>query len=251
MEKDTNWTSGEDGEAKIAVLFDFDGVEGLATNENNKWHSALIKTDETTSMGNFVQLGNGEAIMSESGGWDDNNFAFEFWCGSWDNPQNVTSGDGIALNNLVDFSDYANMSLKFEMYIPTSNPWSAGAMQICFEGYDKVTISGNPIEGWSGSVAAANAYAFNGEQNNLGDYGRALYRPWETSGSYDTADKWITVTIPITDFKYTKDGGAAPTMPSSVADFASLTMFVVGGGLNGTECTPIIKIDNIRVVPNK
>jgi len=124
-------------------------------------------------------------------------------------------------------------------------------MQICFEGYDKVTISGNPIEGWSGSVAAANAYAFNGEQNNLGDYGRALYRPWETSGSYDTADKWITVTIPITDFKYTKDGGAAPTMPSSVADFASLTMFVVGGGLNGTECTPIIKIDNIRVVPNK
>jgi len=26
MEKDTNWTSGEDGEAKIAVLFDFDGV---------------------------------------------------------------------------------------------------------------------------------------------------------------------------------------------------------------------------------
>ena len=81
------------------------------------------------------------------GGWDDSNFAFEYWCGSWDTPQNVTSGQGMALHNLVNFKDFANMSLKFEMCIPSSNPWSAGAMQICFEGYDKVTLSGNPIDG--------------------------------------------------------------------------------------------------------
>ena len=36
-----------------------------------------------------MQLGNGTAIMSEDGGWDDSNFAFEYWCGSWDTPQNV------------------------------------------------------------------------------------------------------------------------------------------------------------------
>ena len=48
-------------------------------------------------------------------------------------------------------------------------------MQICFAGYDKVTLSGNPIEGFDGVVAGANAKVFNGE-DGLGTYGRALYR---------------------------------------------------------------------------
>jgi hypothetical protein len=34
-------------------------------------------------------------------------------------------------------------------------------------------------------------------------------------------------------------------------DFASLTIFIVGGGVNGTECNPYIMIDNIRAIPNK
>lgn len=142
------------------------------------------------------------------------------------------------------------MALKFEMYIPTSNPWSAGAMQICFAGYDKVTLSSNPIEGFDGVVAGANAKVFNGE-DGLGAYGRALYRPWMDTGSYDTGDKWVTVTVPISNFTLDRLGAAAESVPSSPGDFASLTFFVVGGGVNGTECTPIIKLDNIRAVPNK
>ena len=162
----------------------------------------------------------------------------------------MTSGDGVALNQLVDFTNYKNMSLKFEMYIPTSNPWTAGAMQIAFEGYDKVTLSGNPIEGYTGTVAGANAKVFNNEDGKSGAWGRAMYRPWTETGSYDTGNKWVTVTIPLTSFTLDNKGATTSQVPSSAADFASLTMFVYGGGVNGTECKPIIKIDNIRVVPN-
>ena len=61
----------------------------------------------------------------------------------------------------------------------------------------------------------------------------------------------MTVTVPISEFTYNKDGGAATMSMGSYKDFASLTMFVLGGGVAGTKCTPIIKIDNIRAVPAK
>ena len=77
-----------------------------------------------------------------------------------------------------------------------------------------------------------------------------MYRPWTETGSYDTGNKWVTVTIPLTSFTLDNKGATTSQVPSSAADFASLTMFVYGGGVNGTECKPIIKIDNIRVVPN-
>lgn len=230
------------------MMFEFDGLTGLT---NHGWHPQAILSDGGIT-GNYVQLGDGETTMSEDGGWNDGKFAFEYWCGSWDTPQNVTSGDGIALHNLVDFSDFKNMSLKFEMCIPSAYPWSAGAMQIAFEGYDRVTLSGNPIEGYD-SVAGANAYVFNGEAGDNGLWGRAMYRPWLSAdgGSFHTDDKWITVTIPLTSFNYDRLGEVTDLVPSKPEDFASLTFFVVGGGVNGVECTPIIKIDNIRAVPNR
>ena len=233
------------------LLFNFDTPwDGVNVLGNHGWHNRDIISDETSLSGNFVQLGNGSATMSEDGGWDDSNFSFEYWCGSWDTPQKMTSGDGVALNQLVDFKNFKNMALKFEMYIPTSNPWCAGAMQIAFEGYDLVTLSGNPIDGYSGTVAGANAKIFNGDDGK-GDWGRAMYRPWTTTGSYDTGNKWVTVTIPLSSMTLDSKGATTDKGPSTAADFASLTIFVTGGGINGKECKPIIKIDNIRVVPNK
>lgn len=233
------------------LLFDFDTPwDNSNVLGNHGWHARDILSDETSLSGNFVQLGNGSAKMTESGDWDDSNFSFEYWCGSWDTPQNITSGDGVALFNVVDFSNWENMSLKFEMYIPSAYPWSAGAMQICFEGIDKVTLSGNPVDGFD-NVAGANAWVFNGEDADFGAWGRAMYRPWATTGTYNTADRWETVTIPLTDFKFDRTGLITSSTFKSEKDFASLTFFVLGGGVNGTECTPIIKIDNIRVVPNK
>lgn len=232
------------------MMFEFDGLTGLG---NHGWHNREITTGDDAISGNYLVLGDADTKMSADGAWNDGKYAFEYWCGSWDTPQNVTSGDGIALHNLVDFSDFKNMALKFEMLIPSSNAWSAGAMQIAFEGYDKVTLSGNPIDGYDGTVRGANAIIFNGDEAAMGAWGRAMYRPWLSAegGSFHTDDKWITVTIPLSSFNLDRMGAATDSVPSSPADFASLTIFVVGGGINGTECYPIIKIDNIRAVPNR
>lgn len=233
------------------MLFDFDddGDAALATNASNCWHAREIKTDDTAIDGNYLQLGDGSTTLNATADWNDGLYAFEYWCGTWDTPQNISSGAGIALFNLADFSDYQNMALKFEMCIPASNPWMAGAMQIAFQPVSQVTVSGNAIDGFD-AVAGANAGAFNGD-NGLGGWGRALYRPWVSTGSYDTAGKWVTVTVPMSDFTYNKDGAGATKQFSSEHDFASLTMFVVGGGVAGKECAPVIKIDNIRAVPAK
>ena len=242
------------------MLFDFDTPwDGTNVLGNHGWHPRDIKKDDFSLKGNYVQLGNGTATMSEAGDWADSDFAFEYWAGSWDDPQHVTSGDGVALFHIADFTHYENMSLKFEMYIPSSNPWCAGAMQIAFMGYDKVTLNGDAggpgkavDDGYTGYVSGPNAFVFNGEGSKKeGEWGRAMYRPWQTTGSYDTGDKWVTVTVPLSSFNLDRTGASTSTVPSKPSDFASLTMFVVGGGVNGTECKPIIKIDNIRVVPNK
>lgn len=237
------------------MMFDFDGVTGLG---NHGWHPQVIEEDETSLSGKFLRLGDPAVTLSEDASWDDGHFSFEYWAGSWDTPQNITSGEGIALFNLVDFKKYENMALKFELSIPAANPWKAGAMQVCFEGFDKVSIAGDsgsltggyPIDGYE-VVAGANAFVFNNEKGDLGSWGRALYRPWASTGSYDTSGKWITVTLPINSFTFDKDGKKTDNLFSSYKDFASLSIFVLGGGVTGTECQPVIKIDNIRAVPNE
>ncbi|MFT3740949.1 MAG: glycan-binding surface protein [Breznakibacter sp.] len=217
------------------ILFDFDGLTGLG---NHGWHNRDILADATSITGNFVQLGNGSAIMSEEGGWDDSQFSFEYWCGDWNNPQ-LFEGTDIRLTDLVDFSDWKNMALKFELYIPTTSSWSAGAMQLIFAGTDLVTLGGG------GGYPAANNTFFQG--NVLP---RGIYRPWESTGSFNTDNQWITVTVPFSDFIYGIDGSAA-TGSLSADSFASFTLFVVTGGIKGVECTPIFKVDNIRAVPYK
>ncbi len=238
------------------TLFNFD--EGL---QWQGWHARDIINDDWSFAGNYMQLGNGDAIMSEDGGWDDSNFSFEYWAGSWDTPQNITSGQGAALYNVADFSKPEKMALKFEMCIPSTNPWAAGAMQVCFQGLTQLSLSSNPISGISDPLPGAQAWAFNGEvgadfkdrESDWTDWGRYLYRPWQNAekGEYHTDGKWITVTLPISQFRYTAKGTGAGKTPSKREDFASLTMFVVSGGVNGKECQPIIKIDNIRAVINE
>lgn len=218
------------------MLFDFDGKTGLDF-AGNCWHAHAAQSDEWSLSGNYVQLGDPETTMDETGGWNDNAYALEYWPGSWDLGLNSfpSEGQGMLLNDLVNFSDYENMCLKFEMCIPSANPWSAGAMQLIFAPYSAVQLT------------AANNTFFHESPDMLP---RALYRPWQSTGSYDTADQWVTVTVPFSAFSFTFEGG--PSGGSLTADhFASLTIFVVSGGLNGTECQPVIKIDNIRAVPLK
>lgn len=251
------------------LLFDFDtpvkGTDFVLGSIKSGWHDFLRVNDEWSLSGTYMQLGDGEAVMSEDGGWDDSHFSFEYWCGSWDDPQVIdraSASTNIALYYVQDFTKWENLDLKFEMCIPSSNAWKAGSMQIAFQGIDQITLSGNPVAGYP-SAAGPQAWIFNGEwpgnpndknvTYDISKFGRALYRPWASakSGSFDTGNEWITVRVPLKDFAYTNTGGAAEKFFSSYKDFASFNIFVVSGGLKGKECYPIIKIDNIRVIPNK
>lgn len=227
------------------MMFDFD----TALNPQG-WNGHAATTDDTALSGNFYALGDGSAIMNDST-WDDKQFWLCYWCGDWNTPQNITSGPGIALFNYVDFTDFENMSLKFEMMIPKNNPWGAGAMQIIFEGIDRITMSGNPIDGYD-KVGGATNQQFS-DKEGLGKYGRAMYRPWVQAdgGLYHTEDQWITVEIPFTEFKYDMTGAETKELMTSAANFGSMTLFVNGGGTSGVECVPVIKLDNIRAVPNR
>ena len=226
------------------MLFNFDDDPHPA---NHGWHAQVIESDETAISGNFLRLGSPDVTMDAAGGWNDANFSFEYWPGDWDDP--VSYADSPRLTDFVNFADWKNMALKFELYIPTSNPWSAGAMQIIIGGVDVVTDGAAGAVDIDGNVTAgANNTFISGD--GVDPAPRALYVPWKATGSFDTGNKWVTVTIPYTDFAYGPDGS-----PNSVEitpnSFTSLTIFVWSGGVTGTDCQPVIKIDNLRAVPYK
>ena len=229
------------------ILFDFDtpNAKTGAVLGNHGWHAMVIETDDTALSGKFLRLGDPSVTLDADGAWDDGHFSFEYWPGNWQDPEDY-QGDGVRLTDLTDFSDYSNMSYKFEMYIPKANPWMSGAMQIIVGGVDKISQGNAGVKDiYGNTLGGCNNTYFNNDV-----LPRGIYRPWEATGSYDTADEWITVTIPISEFKYGFSGGAA-TGSLNANDFSSFGIFVVSGGISGTECQPVIKIDNIRAVPNK
>jgi hypothetical protein len=91
-------------------------------------------------------------------------------------------------------------------------------------------------------------YSLSGTNSYIADskVPRGLWRPWTKTDSYKTSG-WITVSIPLTEFKYAGDGSICSN--ALTADMISgLTFFVWHGGVDGVDCTPTICIDNIRVV---
>jgi hypothetical protein len=77
----------------------------------------------------------------------------------------------------------------------------------------------------------------------------ARWRPW-ASGPYKT-DGWITVSIPLTEFKYGKDdpddGNAGNKKIENLSSLTNVTMMLFGPA-NGPN--PVhIAIDNVRIVP--
>ena len=236
------------------MLFDFDTPwkEGGDVLGNNGWHNRTITSDGTSLSGNYMVLG--ETAMGSDGGWNDGNFSFEYWPGSWQDPETYSSRP--RMQDLADFSDWKNMSLKFEMCIPKDNGWSAAPMQIYFGSVTQVSNGAAGVKDIYGNVLAGANNTFFHEQGKLA---RALYMPWQNTDdkTYNTEGKWVTVTIPLADFVYDYDGNKGLSY-TGVNDFSAFNIFVVKGAYNdasvlptGVDCNPIIKIDNIRVVPNK
>lgn len=191
--------------------------------------------------GNYVELKSAN-VLDESGAWNED-YKIDFWCGNWNgDPMSVTSGPGTPICYVVDFTDFKNMALKFEICIPKSNPWSSGAMQLIF------TNSKNAAnDSWQN-----NTFVHSSASDPAGlDLCRGLWRPWESTGEFHTDDKWITVTVPFSEFIYNSDGTPGLVPLEKPEDFASFVIWAWSGGVNGKECNPIFRIDNIRAVPVK
>ncbi|HIX26573.1 MAG TPA: hypothetical protein H9859_02895 [Candidatus Barnesiella excrementigallinarum] len=155
--------------------------------------------------------------------WDDTNFGYERWT------YRETDPDFFDASNLADYV------LKFEVNIP--DPWSCCAFQIVFTGAEDV---------WMNWQETSNGGNPNNAYLSSSTYPRALWLPWTETGSY-TTDGWITVTIPMSDFKYNGTGGSVAV--NGPGHYSGITLFVgSSGGVMGTACTPTFHIDNVRVV---
>ena len=218
------------------LITDFDGGTDVVP---QGWNFSGTYSSEGGIMGNYVELKSASA-MTPDGGWNED-FKIDFWCGNWNgDPMGITSGPGVPICNIIDFSNWQNMALKFELYIPSSNPWMAGAMQLIFCSADRAAN-----DSWQN-----NTFLHTSADGGL-DLCRGLYRPWEATGSFDTGDKWITVTVPFSEFTYNANGTSGAVPLQKPEDFATFVIWPWNGGVAGAECTPVFRIDNLRAVPAK
>lgn len=230
------------------LLFDFDGTYGLYT-VNHGWHEVPLAEGGLNGSMCLMLDGSGETFSADGGDWHDGKCHFEYWAGNWQNPETYGTWDGRRLCDILDFSDFSNMTLKFEINIDPAHAWTGCPMQIIFSDVTLVSNGEAGVEDIYGNIlGGCNNTYFNNADVSLPRY---LWRPWAATGSYDTGGKWQTVSFPLSAFTMFWDGTAAggTLTPES---FANLELFFAGGSASeGTPCSPVVKIDNIRVVPNK
>lgn len=223
------------------ILFDWDGNYEGALAAGNSWNGDNEKKGQILASvpsvdGKYMVMG--PATLS-GGQWQTPG---EYLMMYWPDP-NATEGC-VPLYNLPQFKkmleDYKieELALKFEVYVPTSNPWMAEGMQIRFTSLDEVSMSNQTQD-----------YIWNDDESHEeGKAPRGVWVPWEETGSYDTNNQWVTVTLKMSEFNKLVSGLASDT-EFTQDRFAGLSIFLRGGGVDGKECEPIICMDNIRVVP--
>lgn len=223
------------------ILFDWDGKYEGALAAGNSWNGDNEKKGQILASvpsvdGKYMVMG--PATLS-GGQWQTPE---EYLMMYWPDP-NATEGC-VPLYNLPQFKkmleDYKieELALKFEVYVPTSNPWMAEGMQIRFTSLDEVSMSNQTQD-----------YIWNDDESHEeGKAPRGVWVPWEETGSYDTNNQWVTVTLKMSEFNKLVSGLASDT-EFTQDRFAGLSIFLRGGGVDGKECEPIICMDNIRVVP--
>lgn len=214
-----------------AMILDWDGTHGQALDAANGWRPGtpicFAGTDEIPALdGNFILF---SGVKSDYDDMSEDNFSFSHW------PFNEGAGvNSLDITTLFDAENFADYCLKFEAFVPKSTPWMFCALNILFTPYD---------------IHDDNTYYFNdGEEAHP----RAMWCPWYNNGSFgsfDTADRWVTVSIPLTDFTKDRYMGTAQRKITP-ADFAGLSMIVAWGYNTEIKATPVtIALDNIRIAP--
>lgn len=209
------------------ILFDFDGSHG-GIEIGHGWRNGNVRNDDKSIDGGYLYFGGADMGGKIGATWAEDQFCMNYWPG--DGAEALSDRKEMA--QLLANYKIDQLQVKFEACVPKSSPWSSAALQVMFTGDAQVTYS-------------------TGNNSYYGDTSlpRGLWMPWTASGSYDTGDKWVTVTIPLSNFNKTHEGQACTTTVLNPTLFTGLTLFVWHGGIEGTDCTPEIYIDNFRVVP--
>ena len=226
------------------MITNFDNPDGFGENSGTKgivpqgWNLAMTYSTEGGIDGYYAQVGDGNLEMPADGSWTEG-FKISWWCGDWGgDPMSIMEGPGAPLRNIFPagyFAEPSKLAVKFEMCIPRLHPWAAGVLQVLF---------------MNNKVAANDTWQNNAYIQPEKGLCRGMYAPWNGVGPYHTDGKWVTVTMPIENFTYNMDGTAG-TEPITPESFDSFTIWPVSGGLTGEACKPIIRYDNIRIVPIK
>lgn len=204
------------------MLFDWDNDGDAALASGHGWRNGVVSNSVSGVKpidGNYLVF-KGALDAGIGATWDEDDFSFNYW------PD--TANGYPELSSLADFSAPSNMCLKFEVNVPVA--WASAALQVIFTGNKDVTYA-----------TASNTYL------SSKTVARALWTPWYGLSNGYTTKGWTTVTIPLSDLKYTNEGAAAASPNTS--NFTGLSFFVWAGAYEGTKCTPTICIDNIRVAP--
>lgn len=215
------------------ILFDWDGSHG-GHDLGHGWRNGVVHADGDDEGieaidGSYIYFGGTDMGGDVGATWAEDQFSFNYWPEPSAGYETLRSRSEFA--SIIGANGVNNLQIKFEVFVPASNPWMSSAMQIMFSPMDVV------------SYATANNAYFSDTT-----FPRALWNPWQASGSYDTGGHWATVSVPLSTFTFTHEGAQAGTgIDESYLD--GLTFFVWNGGVAGTDCSPVICIDNIRVVP--
>jgi len=211
--------------SKGAILFDFDGKYDGALAKGMGWRAGNVRNDEKSLDGGYLYLGKATVTGSD---WKEDEYAFNYWPTEASNLSTIPS----VATLLENTKDVTSLALKFEVQVPSASPWSSLGLQLIFTSLDYVSDS-HKTNGYYGENGPC----------------RGIWNPWAAQNSaYDTADKWVTVTMPLANFNKTHMGGASDVKFTKDL-IQGFTIFLYQGGVDALEpSAPEFFIDNIRLV---
>ena len=210
------------------IIFDFDGSHGGMA-QGHGWRPGNIRPGGID--GSYLYFGGVKMLGKVGATWAEDNFAMNYWPEPDAGFPEISGIPTIAA--MLDTCGIADLVLKFECRVPANKAWSASALQAIFTGNADVTYA----------TANSQYYGKKGLP-------RGLWIPWQASGSYNTGDKWVTVSMPLSAFNKTGDGQTAGSLLTKER-LTGFTFFLWNGGVEGFDCEPELYIDNVRLVPAK
>ena len=183
------------------------------------WRTGVIVEDENSLDGKYLKFKGVYAASGDRNEGDSPNSLFEsqFWAQTSGRPEsNLLPGDPI------------NYVMKFEVKVVT---WYASYLNICFAPWDHKDSNG---EIWGNGNA------------------RAIWGPWdEKDAEYSTNGEWMTVTIPMTEFKWAMNKPATDVeyteMKFDKSKTGSLSFWVLSAP-KASDSPFEFYIDNVRIV---